>query len=57
MREANSILAHVDVLKTNEPGVKFFYYYLTKKCTRSINERKTEQKYLFIISLNSKSYS
>ena len=32
------------IIFDNEPGLKIFFHYMTKKCTLSINKLKTYQK-------------
>ena len=54
MRKAAPILAQLGVPKTSQVSRFFFFYYMTKTCPRTINELKADQKYLFIIALNSR---
>ena len=48
MGETGSLLTHLGCFKLSQIWT-FFLYFITKKCIRSINEVRVDQKYYFII--------
>ena len=53
MRETGFLLTHPGLQETSQVW-KYFLYYMTKKCIRSKNQLKADQKQSFIISLHSR---